>query len=115
MSVMAQVERGQVSLGLVGRKTDSPNLQFRFLTSDRMVLVVPPGHALSRRKQAGVAPAGPVVPELSRKSPHPMKPFLLVAGTAALLPFLSLPVDLHTPPKLFKEDPAFLDRPADPR
>src|SRR6516165_1579682 len=54
MGVMAQVERGEVSLGLVGRKTDNPHLGFRYLASDRMVLVVPPGHALSRRKKVSV-------------------------------------------------------------
>jgi DNA-binding transcriptional LysR family regulator len=54
MSVMAQVERGDVSLGLVGRKDKKPNLEFRYLASDRMVLVVPPGHALGRRKKVSV-------------------------------------------------------------
>jgi DNA-binding transcriptional LysR family regulator len=54
MAVMAQVERGEVSLGLVGRKADNPHLEFRYLASDRMVLVVPPGHALSRRKTVSV-------------------------------------------------------------
>jgi DNA-binding transcriptional LysR family regulator len=54
MGVMAQVERGEVSLGLVGRKADNPHLDFRYLASDRMVLVVPPGHALSRRKKLSV-------------------------------------------------------------
>ena len=46
--VMGQVERGEVSVGLVGRKADNPNLEFRFLAADRMVLVTPTGHALSR-------------------------------------------------------------------
>src|SRR5207253_3941055 len=46
--------RGAVSLGLVGRKTDNPHLEFRYLASDRMVLVVPPGHALSSRKKVSV-------------------------------------------------------------
>ena len=54
MGVMAQVERGEVSLGLVGRKTDNPHLDFRYLASDSMVLVVPPGHALSGRKKVSV-------------------------------------------------------------
>jgi DNA-binding transcriptional LysR family regulator len=54
MGVMAQVERGEVSLGLVGRKTDNPHLEFRYLASDRMVLVVPPEHALSKRKKVSV-------------------------------------------------------------
>jgi DNA-binding transcriptional LysR family regulator len=51
MKVIAQVERGQVSLGLVGRKTDSPHLEFRHFTTDRMVLIVPPNHGWSKRRQ----------------------------------------------------------------
>jgi DNA-binding transcriptional LysR family regulator len=54
MGVIAQVERGEVSLGLVGRKTDNPHLEFRHLTSDRMVLAVPAGHPLSRRRKVTV-------------------------------------------------------------
>jgi DNA-binding transcriptional LysR family regulator len=54
MTVMGQVERGQVSVGLVGRKADTPHLEFRFLARDRLVLVVPPGHALGRRKKVTV-------------------------------------------------------------
>jgi DNA-binding transcriptional LysR family regulator len=54
MAVIAQVERGQVSLGLVGRKTDNPHLEFRFLASDKMVLVVPVKHALGRQKKVSV-------------------------------------------------------------
>jgi DNA-binding transcriptional LysR family regulator len=53
-SVMALVERGEASLGLVGRKADGPNLESRFLAGDRMVLVVPPGHAWSGRKRVSV-------------------------------------------------------------
>jgi DNA-binding transcriptional LysR family regulator len=48
------VERGEASLGLVGRKAENPHLEFRYLTSDKMVLVVPPGHALSKRKKVSV-------------------------------------------------------------
>ena len=51
MRVVAQVERGQVSLGLVGRKTDSPHLEYRHFATDRMVLVVPPNHGWNRRKK----------------------------------------------------------------
>jgi DNA-binding transcriptional LysR family regulator len=54
MGVMTQVERGEVSLGLVGRKSNNPHLEFRYLATDRMVLVVPPGHVLSRRKKVSV-------------------------------------------------------------
>ncbi|HJZ58435.1 MAG TPA: selenium metabolism-associated LysR family transcriptional regulator [Gemmataceae bacterium] len=54
MTVMGQVERGVVSVGLVGRKSENPHLQFQFLACDRMILVVPPGHALSKRKTVTV-------------------------------------------------------------
>jgi DNA-binding transcriptional LysR family regulator len=46
-AVMDQVERGEAHLGLVGRKSDNPNLDFQYLASDRMVFVVPQGHPLS--------------------------------------------------------------------
>jgi DNA-binding transcriptional LysR family regulator len=51
MKVTAQVERGQVSLGLVGRKPDSPHLEFCHFATDRMVLVIPPNHNWSKRRQ----------------------------------------------------------------
>lgn len=51
---MGQVERGEVSVGLVGHKDDSPNFEFKFLTSDRMALVAPPDHVLSRKNAATV-------------------------------------------------------------
>ena len=54
LAVTGQVERGAVSVGLVGRKTENPNLEFRFLAADRMVLVVPSGHPLSRKKTVTV-------------------------------------------------------------
>lgn len=55
MAVMGQVERGEVSVGLVGRKADGPNFEFKYLTSDRMVLVAPPGHTLTKFKQITVS------------------------------------------------------------
>jgi LysR family transcriptional regulator, low CO2-responsive transcriptional regulator len=51
MAVIRQVEQGQVQLGLVGRKTDNPHLDFHHFATDRMVLVVPPKHAWSKRKR----------------------------------------------------------------
>jgi DNA-binding transcriptional LysR family regulator len=51
IKVINQVERGQVSLGLVGRKVDNPHLEFSHFATDRMVLVLPPSHAWSKRKQ----------------------------------------------------------------
>jgi DNA-binding transcriptional LysR family regulator len=53
-AVIGQVERGAVSLGLVGRKVGNPTLDFRFLASDRMVLVVLPGHPLGTKKHVTV-------------------------------------------------------------
>jgi DNA-binding transcriptional LysR family regulator len=48
--VIGQVQRGEVSVGLVGRKPENPNLESRHLAGDRMILVVPPDHALARRR-----------------------------------------------------------------
>ena len=52
--VIGQLERGEVSVGLVGRKTNGPHLEYRHLADDRMVLVVPPGHALARSQSVDV-------------------------------------------------------------
>lgn len=54
LAVLDQVERGTASLGLVGRRTDNPHLEFQRLTSDRMVLVVRPRHALARKRAIDV-------------------------------------------------------------
>lgn len=43
-SVLRDVERGQVSLGLVGQPADAPGLESRPLGGDCLALVVPPGH-----------------------------------------------------------------------
>ncbi len=53
-AVIEQVGRGEASVGLVGRKVDDPNLEFRFLAGDRIVLVVPPGHPLAGEKTVAV-------------------------------------------------------------
>jgi DNA-binding transcriptional LysR family regulator len=53
-AVLQQVEHGHVHLGLVGGKGDSPHLEFRPFASDRLVLVVPAGHALARRQRVSV-------------------------------------------------------------
>lgn len=60
--VIGQLERGEVSVGLVGRKPDDANLETRHLADDRMVLVVPPDHALARRKSVA----------LDRLAAHPL-------------------------------------------
>ncbi len=60
--VIGQLERGEVSVGLVGRKPDDANLETRHLADDRMVLIVPPGHGLARRKSV----------TLDRLAAHPL-------------------------------------------
>ncbi len=62
VGAIGQVERGEVSVGLVGRKVERPHLEYRFLARDRMLLIVPPGHALSKRKKA----------TLKQLIPHPL-------------------------------------------
>jgi DNA-binding transcriptional LysR family regulator len=52
--VLAQVERGQAHLGLVGKKSDSPHLECRCFACDTLVLVVPAGHPWSRRKRVSL-------------------------------------------------------------
>jgi DNA-binding transcriptional LysR family regulator len=52
--VMDQVEHGKAHLGLVGGKADNPHLEFRPFACDEMVLVVPAGHPLIRRKRASL-------------------------------------------------------------
>lgn len=53
-AVMDQVEHGHVQLGLVGQKDDNPHLEFRYLTTDHMVLVAPSRHPLTRRRRLTV-------------------------------------------------------------
>ena len=54
MVVIREVEQGSANLGLVGRKTDNPNLEFRTIANDRMVLVVPRKHPWVRKKQVSL-------------------------------------------------------------
>jgi molybdate transport repressor ModE-like protein len=54
LAVIERLERGEVSLGLVGQKVEKPHLEFRHLARDRMVLVAPVGHPLARRKAVTV-------------------------------------------------------------
>jgi DNA-binding transcriptional LysR family regulator len=54
-AVIGLVESGAVSVGLVGRRTDGAALEFRHLANDRMVVVAPPGHALSKKKRVTLA------------------------------------------------------------
>jgi DNA-binding transcriptional LysR family regulator len=50
-AVIGLVESGEVSVGLVGRRSDGAGLEFRHLADDRMVVVAPPGHALARKNR----------------------------------------------------------------
>jgi DNA-binding transcriptional LysR family regulator len=54
-AVLRQVEQGEAHIGLVGGKTDNPDLEFRCFASDRLVLVVPATHPWRRRRQATLA------------------------------------------------------------
>lgn len=54
LKVVTQVERGEVSLGLVGRRTENPHLSFTFLARDHVVLVVRAKHPLTRKKEVTV-------------------------------------------------------------
>ena len=54
MGVIHQIVHGQVSVGLVGTRTNSPDLEFRHFATDRMVLVVPPTHTWAGRKRVSL-------------------------------------------------------------
>jgi DNA-binding transcriptional LysR family regulator len=48
-AVLAQVERGEAHVGLVGKRGDSPHLEHRRFACDRLALVVPAAHPLAGR------------------------------------------------------------------
>jgi LysR family transcriptional regulator, low CO2-responsive transcriptional regulator len=54
MAVMDQIEHGHVNLGLVGRKSDNPHLEFQSFAKDKMVLVVSPRHAWRKRTRVSL-------------------------------------------------------------
>jgi DNA-binding transcriptional LysR family regulator len=49
--VQQQLEQGQAHLGLVGGKTDSPNLEYRVFATDELAVIVPAKHPWARRKR----------------------------------------------------------------
>jgi DNA-binding transcriptional LysR family regulator len=51
-AVLKQVEQGQVQLGLVGGKGDSPHLEYRCFAHDTLALVLPADHPWQGRKRA---------------------------------------------------------------
>lgn len=53
-AVLDQLQRGRVALGLVGRKTDSPHLDFRPFAKDELVLIVAAKHCWFRRKRVSL-------------------------------------------------------------
>jgi len=53
-AVLALVEQGKAQLGLVGKKSPNPALDYRGFARDRMVLVVPAEHPWARRKQVAL-------------------------------------------------------------
>jgi DNA-binding transcriptional LysR family regulator len=53
--VLQQIEQGQVHLGLVGSKRDSPHLEFRCFARDTLALIVPANHPWARRKRVALA------------------------------------------------------------
>jgi DNA-binding transcriptional LysR family regulator len=50
-SVMQDIEKGRVQLGLVGQAAEKPSLEFRPIGSDTLVLVVAPRHHWAARKR----------------------------------------------------------------
>jgi LysR family transcriptional regulator, low CO2-responsive transcriptional regulator len=50
LAAIHEVEKGNVHLGVVGRKIDSPHLEFRPFASDEMVLVIPDNHSWQERR-----------------------------------------------------------------
>jgi DNA-binding transcriptional LysR family regulator len=50
-SVTQDVEKGRATLGLVGQKIEKPDLEFRPIGSDSLVLVVGSGHGWAARKR----------------------------------------------------------------
>jgi LysR family transcriptional regulator, low CO2-responsive transcriptional regulator len=53
-AVLNQVEHGQAHLGLVGRREDSPHLEFQPFARDELVLVAPAKHRLARRNRVSL-------------------------------------------------------------
>lgn len=53
--VLVQVEHGQAHIGLVGGKTETPNLDFRRFACDTLALLVPAKHPWGQRKRVRLA------------------------------------------------------------
>jgi DNA-binding transcriptional LysR family regulator len=48
--VLKDIDKGRATLGLVGQKTENPNLEYRTIASDSLVLIVHSGHPSLSRK-----------------------------------------------------------------
>jgi DNA-binding transcriptional LysR family regulator len=57
-TVLEQVERGRVQMGLVGGKKDNPHLEFRPFASDRLALFVAAEHPWGQRQRVSLAQLG---------------------------------------------------------
>jgi DNA-binding transcriptional LysR family regulator len=55
LAVLRLIEQGQAHLGLVGRKNDSPHLEFRSFACDELVLVVPVDHPWLKKRRVTMA------------------------------------------------------------
>lgn len=53
-AVLRDIRRGQVHLGIVGGKDEKANLAYRLFGKEKMVLVVPKNHPLSRRRSVSI-------------------------------------------------------------
>jgi DNA-binding transcriptional LysR family regulator len=54
-SVLDQLQRGRVQVGMVGRKTDLPHFDYRPLAKDELVLVAAENHRWYRRRRVSLA------------------------------------------------------------
>ncbi|MGO9466573.1 MAG: selenium metabolism-associated LysR family transcriptional regulator [Isosphaeraceae bacterium] len=52
--VLKDIEKGRATLGLAGQEIENPNLEYRTIASDRLVLIVHSGHALVGRKSVSL-------------------------------------------------------------
>ena len=50
-AVLAQIERGEAQVGLVGIREERPHLEFKSIACDRLVVVLPPTHPWRRKRR----------------------------------------------------------------
>jgi DNA-binding transcriptional LysR family regulator len=84
--VLNEVEHGRAHLGLVGKKGNSPHLEYRCFACDTLVLVVPPGHPWARRRRVSLEQVGReplILRETGSGSLRRTTSFLLGSGMGA--------------------------------